>query len=66
MPSFLSIIQLSNRSAFIDTFCDRIEAELYSHDFFDLDKEVTTVWDELIEENERTIRTPSSTYQQIS
>jgi hypothetical protein len=38
------------RTSFIDSFCDRVEAELYSHEFFDLDFEVGTIWDELFEE----------------
>lgn len=35
--------------AFTESLCDRIEAELYSHDFFDLDYEVGTIWDEILE-----------------
>lgn len=40
----------SIRAAFLDSFCDRIEAELYAHNFFDLDDEVGLIWDELLEE----------------
>lgn len=38
------------RTAFLDSFCDRVEAELFSHEFFDLDFEVGTIWDQLIEQ----------------
>lgn len=38
------------RAAFTDSFCDRVEAELYSHDFFDLEYEVGTIWDAMFEE----------------
>ena len=38
------------REALLDSFCDRIEAELYAHNFFDLDEEVGLIWDLLLEE----------------
>jgi len=41
----------SVRAAFIDSFCDRVEVELYSQGFFDLDYEVSTIWDSLVEKN---------------
>lgn len=49
LPTFQD--SASIRSAFLDTFCDRIESELITHAFFDLEHEVGTVWDDLINDS---------------
>lgn len=52
LPSFDDSAENSDsiRAAFLGSFCDRIEAELYSHSFFDLEHEVGTIWDSLFDE----------------
>ncbi len=38
------------KRGFLQTFCVRLEAEIRSHNYFDIDSEVTEVWDEIIKE----------------
>lgn len=50
----------SIKSAFLDSFCDRIEAELLAHRFFDLEKEVGEIWDNLISDSVNSFRKNSA------
>ena len=50
----------SVRTLFLDTFCDRIEAEIYSLNLFDLEHEIGTIWDAIIAEYEELRTKPSS------
>lgn len=56
----------SIRTIFLDSFCDQIEAEIYSLKFFDLEQEIGTIWDAIIDEYENIRRKPSSVSHIIS